>query len=132
MPGQETYALVFVDDVDLITDWAVAQLGMTENWRAPGDSGVTEHSEVLWGKSRVSINIKRANNEAFSLSSVAVSVNSDAEVDRIYQHMRGNDVAAPEPATSTVAYGFTVQDPLGNEWWVHNETGFLDQFRQIK
>ena len=28
MPGQETYALVFVDDVDLITDWAVAQLGM--------------------------------------------------------------------------------------------------------
>ena len=33
------------------------------------------------------------------------------------------------PEESRVAYSFTAVDPDGNQWWVHAETGFLDQLR---
>ena len=132
MPGTELYALIYVEDVDLVADWVVDNLGFVDNWRAPGETGVTEHAELLWGTTRVSINVKASHGDVYSPSSVAVSVPDREAVDRIHAHIAGRLDGVPAPEESRIAYGFTVLDPVDNEWWVHAETGFLDEFRKIK
>ena len=53
----EVFPLIWTKDVAAISDWAVATLGMTESWRAPGENGQIEHAELHWINGKVSINI---------------------------------------------------------------------------
>lgn len=42
----EVFPLIWTQDVAALSDWAVAVLGLTESWRAPGESGEVEHAEL--------------------------------------------------------------------------------------
>ena len=52
------------------------------------------------------------------------------EVDALFARATGAGAhMARELEESVVAYSFTACDPDGNQWWVHAETGFLDELR---
>lgn len=127
----EVFPLLHVADVDQVTDWAIASLGLRENWRASSDSGVTEHAELLWYGGRISINITREGIPATGPSGIALRADDHAKVDRAYQLAQQSGAKILQTlAESPVAYSFTAEDPVGNQWWVNCETGFLDQIRK--
>lgn len=125
------FPLLWSPDVTQITDWAVVTLGLVEDWRAANDAGVVEHAELTWLGGKVSVNIKAENYASMGPSGIGLRVNCRAEVDRIHQLAVAADVQLLQPLMENpVAYSFTAVDPDGNQWWVHAETGMLDQLRQ--
>ena len=128
-----TYPLIWTEDVAALTDWAVHTLGLYESWRAPGEDGTIEHSELHWRTGRISINIRDARSAGMGPAGIALALSDQGDVDAVHVicTAAGGNITQPL-AHSTVAYGFTVTDPVGNQWWVHAETGFLDEFRTYR
>ena len=125
----EVYPLLWTRDVARLADWGVAVLGLTESWRAPGEDGQIEHAELHWGKGKISLNIKKEDNTG--PAGIALRVDNRDQVDRIHARVQAAGGRITQPlAESLVAYSFTVTDDDGNQWWVHAETGFLDDLRQ--
>ncbi len=129
----EAFPLLHVANVDEVADWAITSLGLEENWRAPGQSNVTEHAELLWYGDKISINIQQQGREQAGTSGISLRVESREQVDKIYARAKQTGAnISQELAESMVAYSFTATDAAGNQWWVNCETGFLDQFRRVK
>ena len=127
----EVFPVLHVRDVDEIADWAVASLGLRENWRAAGESGITEHAELLWHAGRISINIHRGGPQR--LGGISLRVADRQRVDAAWQQAQAVGTNITQSlAESKIAYSFTATDPAGNEWWVNCETGLLDQLRKEK
>ncbi len=124
----EVFPLIWTKDVAAISDWAVAALGMTESWRAPGENGQIEHAELHWISGKVSINID--NGMEMGPSGISLRVDNPRVVDEIYELARAAGAKIIQgPEKSRVAYSFTATDRDGNQWWVNAETGFLDELR---
>ncbi|MEM7000281.1 MAG: VOC family protein [Pseudomonadota bacterium] len=124
------YPLLWSDDVGVIADWLVRCLGFTEVWRSPDAKQSVEHAELAWQNGRVSINVKSAQYAGAGPAGIAVRVAENAEVDRLFALATGQGAEIVQNLLdSPVAYSFTAADPDGNSWWVHAETGFLDQLR---
>lgn len=134
-PDKDTLAEVFPllasADVGRISDWAVSVLGLTESWRAVGESGQVEHAEVHWFSGRISVNVRRETDPPTGPSGLSLRVDDRAVVDSVYARAKagGADIVQ-DLQESRVAYGFTALDPDGNQWWVNAENGFLDELRQ--
>lgn len=110
-----------------IADWAVANLGLTESWRNVED-GVVAHAELHWLKGKVSLNI--VNSERQGTMGVGLRLGTRESVDEVYALAKSQGCNfSRELMENPVAYSFTAIDPDGNEWWVHMETGMLDQLR---
>ena len=123
----ETFPLLSTKNVGVICDWAVNTLGLTESWRAE-ENGVVEHAELHWLNGKVSVNIE--NGERQGTMGVGLRLGSRESVERVYQQAQQTGCTfSRELAESVIAYSFTALDPDGNEWWVHMETGVLDQLR---
>lgn len=123
----ETFPLLSTKDVGAIADWAVNTLGLTESWRAEED-GIVEHAELHWVNGKVSINVE--NGSRSGVMGVGLRLGSRSSVEAVYQRAKDNGcVFSRELAESVIAYSFTALDPDGNEWWIHMETGVLDQLR---
>ena len=123
----ETFPLLSTKDVGAIADWAVNTLGLTESWRAEED-GIVEHAELHWVNGKVSINVE--NGSRSGVMGVGLRLGSQSSVEAVYQRAKDNGcVFSRELAEGVVAYSFTALDPDGNEWWIHMETGVLDQLR---
>ena len=132
MANQEVIPLVFVPigEVGALADWAVNVLGLSESWRAPGDDGRMEHVELRWGEHKVSINRVDDRSRDRGPASIGLRIDIRAEVEAIYARAVAAAADIRQPLQeSTIAYGFTVADPAGNDWWIHAENGFLDQLR---
>lgn len=129
--NSEVFPLLWSNNVAQILDWAVASLGLLESWRADDGAGTVEHAELSWPGGKISINIKAENYANMGPSGIGLRVNDNAEVDRIHQlAVAAQSVIAQPLMENPVAYSFTALDPDGNQWWVHAETGMLDQLRQ--
>jgi len=127
----EVFPLLWSDDVGRIADWAKTTLGLTESWRAAGESGQVEHAELLWPGGKVSVNIRQDVYADMGPSGIALRVNDRNQVDATYaMAIAARTEIARELEDSRIAYSFTALDPDGNQWWVHAETGFLDELRQ--
>jgi uncharacterized glyoxalase superfamily protein PhnB len=123
----ETFPLLSTKDVGAIADWAVNTLGLTESWRAEED-GIVEHAELHWVNGKVSINVE--NGSRSGVMGVGLRLGSQSSVEAVYQRAKDNGcVFSRELAEGVIAYSFTALDPDGNEWWIHMETGVLDQLR---
>ena len=132
MSVKEVIPLVFVDidEVGNIADWAVSVLGCKESWRAPGEDDRFEHVELHWGESKISINRIDDRSKAVGPASIGLRIDDRAQVEAIYANAQAAGANIKQPlAESRIAYGFTVADPAGNDWWVHAENGFLDTLR---
>ena len=128
-PVSEVFPLIWTDDVESILNWCVSTLGLTESWRAPGESGL-EHAEVLWPGGRVSINIRSETTRETGPSGISLRVDDRDQVAALYQRATAAGASILMAlADSPVAYSFTAVDPDGNQWWVNAETGFLDELR---
>lgn len=126
----ETYPLLSTQDVGAISDWAVKTLKLKESWRAD-ENGVVEHAELHWVNGRVSINIETSQRQG--TMGVALRLGSRDSVEQLYQHAKKQGCQfSRELAENVIAFGFTAVDPDGNEWWVHMETGLLDQLREAE
>ena len=125
----EVFPLIWTRDVAALSDWAVGTLGLTESWRAPGESGEIEHAELHWFGGKISINIDKGLN--MGPSGISLRVDDNNVVDAVLAKARaaGADITQG-PEHSRIAYSFTALDPDGNQWWINAETGFLDQLRQ--
>ena len=129
-PVAELFPLIWSDDVAAIVDWAVEALGLTESWRAPGDSGL-EHAELLWPGGRISINVRTDATRHTGPSGISLRIDDREAVDRLHARAVAAGAEISQPLTeSRVAYSFTALDPDGNQWWVNAETGFLDELRR--
>jgi len=122
----EVFPLIWTQDVAALSDWAVAVLGLTESWRAPGESGEVEHAELHWFSGKVFINI--SNGRQMGPSGISLRVDDRNRVEALYQGAlkAGADITQG-PEESRVAYSFTATDADGNQWWVNADTGMLDQ-----
>ncbi|MEM7098990.1 MAG: VOC family protein [Pseudomonadota bacterium] len=133
-PYAEVFPLLWSPDVGAIADWAVHTLGLSESWRAPGETGEIEHAELHWFSGKVSVNIDRGDNTG--PSGISLRVDSTAVVDQIFERAQaaGGTISqgSQGPEHSRIAYSFTAIDPDGNQWWVNAETGFLDELRQTQ
>lgn len=129
-PVAEVFPLIWTDDVVALVDWAVSALGLQESWRAPGEDGTVEHCELHWPKGKISINIKRSEFAKMGPSGIALRFDDQAHVDALYARARDAGASVSQgPEDSPIAYSFTATDPDGNQWWVHAETGLLDELR---
>lgn len=125
------YPLLWSDDVERILDWTAETLGLTESWRATGDSGAVEHAELMWPGGRISISFKRAPYMDMGPSGISLRIDDRDQVEALFKRARDSGARIlQELQESRVAYSFTALDPDGNQWWVNAETGFLDQLRQ--
>ena len=130
-PSSEAFPLLWSDDVAKILSWAVTSLGLQESWRAPGANGEVEHAELIWPGGKISINVRADGYAKMGPSRIGLRVATNAEVDRIHALATQASAQILQPLMeSAVAYSFTALDPDGNQWWVHAETGMLDQLRQ--
>ena len=128
-PVSEVFPLIWSDNVEIILDWAVSSLGLTESWRAPGESGL-EHAELLWPGGRVSINVRTDDTRDMGPAGIALRFDDREVVDRIHaQAVAAGAEVMQAPGESRVAYSFIARDPDGNQWWVNAENGFLDELR---
>ena len=127
----EAYPLLWSEDPAAIADWAVGVLGVHEVWRADdGQGGQIEHVELTWGGSKISINIKTDSYADTGPSGVALAADDRQLVQAAHERAVAAGAVITQPLVETrVAYGFTALDPDRNQWWVHVETGFLDQLR---
>ncbi len=124
----EVYPILWTRDVGKLADWGIAVLDLKESWRAPGSDGQIEHAELLWGSGKVSVNIAKGDNTG--PAGIALRVDDRRRVDQLYARAQDAGASISQPlAESRVAYGFTVMDNDGNQWWVNAETGFLDELR---
>ena len=124
----EVYPLIWSDDVAALCDWAIAALGLTESWRAPGEDGRVEHAELRWFGGKVSVNISRG--DQIGPSGISLRVDDRKRVDEIHQRALAAGANITQgPEETPVAYSFTATDQDGNQWWVNAETGFLDRLR---
>lgn len=125
------YALLWSDDVAVISRWAQSALGFTEQWSV-GTDNQFEHAELTGFDSTVSINVRSdSRQQAMGPAGIALPVDSDAAVDALYRQATAAGAEIVQgPEHSPVAYSFTAVDPDGNQWWVHAETGMLDTLRQ--
>lgn len=125
------FPILWSNDVAKLIEWAVTVLGLQEDWRAANDAGVVEHAELTWPGGKVSVNIKADDYANMGPSGVGLRMPSNADVTRKHQLATDADAQFLQPLMETpVAYSFTALDPDGNQWWVHAETGMLDQLRQ--
>ena len=123
--------MLWSNDVEAIVDWATTTLGLQESWRAPGESGVLEHAELLWPGGRISINVKRSEFDSMGPSGISLRIDDRDRVDEIHATAQAAGAQIVQgPGESPIAYSFTAVDPDGNQWWVNAETGFLDELRQ--
>jgi uncharacterized glyoxalase superfamily protein PhnB len=129
--ASEVFPLLASTDVGRISDWAVSVLGLTESWRAAGESGEVEHAELHWFSGRIIVNIRRDADSSLGPAGISLRVDDRAVVDSVYASATagGADIFQ-DLQESRVAYSFTALDPDGNQWWVNAETGFLDELRQ--
>lgn len=129
--NSEAFPLLWSTNVAQVLDWAVASLGLIESWRADDGAGVVEHAELTWPGGKISINIKAEQYRDMGPCGIGLRVNDNAEVERIHQLAVAAHAELVQPLMENpVAYSFTALDPDGNQWWVHAETGMLDQLRQ--
>lgn len=129
-PVSEVFPLLWSDDVEGIVDWAIATLGLTESWRAPGENGGLEHAELLWPGGRVSINVRGEASAGMGPSGISIRIDDRDQVDAVHEKaLAAGAKISQELTESRVAYSFTALDPDGNQWWVNAETGFLDGLR---
>ena len=98
---------------------------MTESWQAEED-GIVEHAELHWVNG-VSINVE--NGSRSGVMGVGLRLGSRSSVEAVYQRAKDNGCVFSRTRRSVIAYSFTALDPDGNEWWIHMETGVLDQLR---
>ncbi len=129
--NSEAFPMLWSTNVAQILDWAVLSLGLVESWRADDGAGTVEHAELHWPGGKISINIKADQYASMGPCGIGLRVNDNAEVERIHQLAAAAHAELVQPLMeSPVAYSFTALDPDGNQWWVHAETGMLDQLRQ--
>lgn len=129
-PHSEVFPLIWSSDVAAIADWAVRTLALTETWRANGESGAAEHSELAWPGGRISVNVAKDTTESMGPAGIALRVDDRNRVDEVHaQAVAAGAEIVQGPEESRVAYSFTAVDPDGNQWWVNAETGFLDELR---
>ena len=126
----EVFPLLYSDDVAALADWAIRTLEFSESWRAPGPDGLIEHAELLGFGGKISVNIRHDPTVPRAQAGIGLRIDDSGEVERLYAVAKAAGAEIVNPlATSRVSFSFTVRDIDGNEWWVHAETGFLDQLR---
>ncbi len=132
MPTQseQLFPLLWSNDVEAVSRWAQDTLGLSLAWQAPGEHGGLDHVELTWGTGRVSVNRQAPEYQNMGPSGVAMQVDSKAHVDAVYALVKqtGTEIVR-DLENSPIAYSFTVLDPDQNQWWVHFETGMLDELR---
>lgn len=128
--NSEVFPLLWSTNVARVLDWAVSSLGLVESWRADDGAGSVEHAELIWPGGKISINIKAESYAGMGPCGIGLRVNNNVEVERIHKLAVAAQAELMQPLMeSPVAYSFTALDPDGNQWWVHAETGMLDQLR---
>jgi uncharacterized glyoxalase superfamily protein PhnB len=126
----EVFPLLWSKDVEALLNWAVSTLGLRESWRAPGEDGRIEHTELHWINGKISINIDKG--LGMGPSGISLRVDNRETVDEIHKRAASSGANISQgPEDSLVAYSFTATDPDGNQWWVNAESGFLDELRTI-
>ena len=130
MPAPILFPLLWSDDAGAIADWAVRCLGLTERWRVDGEGGGVGHVELVWPGGMLSINERRGPDDDTGPSGIGLRVAARADVDACHARaVAGGADIVRGLEESRIAYSFTARDPDGNEWWVHFETGLLDEMR---
>lgn len=126
----DAFVLLWSDDVARLVSWATGALGLTEVWRAPNEQGVLEHAELTWGKQKLSVNVKDARFQEGGFVGIGLQVADRQDVDRLFKRAQEFGAEVHQNLMdSAIAYSFTLLDPDGNQWWVHAETGMLDELR---
>ena len=100
-------------------------LGIEAHWKHEDGDGHVVHAEVLWGRDRISINAGEPRP-----CSLGLEVQDEQTVERLFERALSASAHIEMGLThSKVAFSFTIQDPEGNQYWIHSETGLLDQLR---
>ena len=101
-------------------------LDVEAHWKHEDGDGRLVHAEVLWGSDRISIAAGEPRR-----CSLGLEVEDEATVERLFERAVSASAHIEMGLThSKVAYSFTIQDADGNQYWIHAETGYLDQLRR--
>jgi len=101
-------------------------LDVEAHWKHEDGDGRLVHAEVLWGSDRISIAAGEPRR-----CSLGLEVEDEATVERLFERAVSASAHIEMGLThSKVAYSFTIQDSEGNPYWIHAETGYLDQLRR--
>ena len=126
----EVFPLIWSDDVARLCTGAHECLGLAESWRAEGDDGRVEHAELVWPGGKISLNERRPEFTSIGPSGIGLRMDDQDMVANTHARaVRAGASITQALAEPPVAYSFTATDPDGNQWWVHAETGFLDELR---
>jgi uncharacterized glyoxalase superfamily protein PhnB len=113
------------DPQPLLTFFSKA-LGIKAHWKHEDGDGRVVHAEVLWGSDRISITAGEP-----LRCSLGLEVEDEATVERLFERALSASARVKMGLThSKVAYGFTIQDSEGNQYWIHAETVYPDQLRR--
>ena len=124
------FPLVWSRDVRALCEWATRSLGLELVWQVPPGDGEWEHAELRWAAGIVSVNYVRDGHEGMGPAGIAVRQGDRAAVDACHARAVGAGAKIVRgPEESLVSYSFTAEDPDGNQWWIHVETGALDELR---
>jgi len=116
--------LVTRDPQSLLTFFSKT-LDIEAHWKHEDGDGRVVHAEVLWGSDRISITAGEPRR-----CSLGLEVEDEATVERLFERAVLASAQIEMGLThSKVAYSFTIQDTDGNQYWIHAETGYLDQLR---
>jgi uncharacterized glyoxalase superfamily protein PhnB len=119
------------DDPGAALRWIVDALGLTESWVSRALDGSVQHAELRWRSGFVSINYARGEYPASRGASVSLTVETDAEVDALYERAVdfGARIVRPVGESGYYFYSFGVQDPEGNRWEIGTD-GRLQELRE--
>ena len=124
------FPLISSKDLDRLTARLFRNLECTPVWAVLDQEGNTEHAELRWRDYRLSLNLVRAPYDGFGPAVQALQVADKETVDSYHTRCVGDGASIVQgPEQSPVAYSFTVADPDGNHWWIHAETGLLNELR---
>ncbi len=100
---QGTLPVLPVADVDAIVDSYVKRLGFTEDFRFPGEDGVTANAQVRRGNCQIMFN------------------RNPKDADRggggIWLWLRADDVDIDQFYAAVREAGFTVREEIGDRFW---------------
>ncbi|MEM9744346.1 MAG: VOC family protein [Pseudomonadota bacterium] len=122
--------LLYTDDVEALAQWLVTHLDLRLYWQSTGAGESIDHAELRLGEQYLSLNRRRTPYDEVGPTVLGLRYGDRETVERLYA--RALDWGLPIAMAlteSSVAWSFTVADPDGNHWWVHAETGMLDELR---
>ena len=126
MNGVRVIPLLATRDPESLLTFFSKTPDVEAHWQHEDGDGRLVHAEVLWGSDRISL----AKGEPRRCS-LGLEVEDDATVERLFERAVSASAHIEMGLThSKVAYSFTIQDADGNQYWIHAETGYLDQLRR--